>query len=359
MSYLKSAITGPARGAKNLVLRELEMLKPRFLVLMTTDLCNSRCVTCNIWQNKRTHDPLSPEEIKRVLSDPTFQGIEYIINTGGESTTRQDLVEVFKAEHEALPNASLQLSTNALMPERALKVVEYCMENKVKLGVGVSMDGIGGEHDKIRGIPGNFEKADMLITRLVEIRKQHPDLLSLAIGTVLIDETIKNIPSVRKYAEEHGVSQKVQWYNNASFYGPITQEKEHQRDEILRIVAALPKNPTNDKWQKWLKGQPIAFTCFATYTFAVLKSNGDIVPCLTHWNSVIGNVRKSTPTEIWSSPEAKKVRAEMVKPCKGCVNDWGVGWSLVSSFYPYPKYYATHPGALKDAATKGWEVVLS
>lgn len=118
------------------------------------------------------------------------------------------------------------------------------------------------------------------------------------------------------------------------------------RQEIMKIVSELPPNLINEKWIKWLKNEPIRFTCFAMHTFCVLKSNGDIVPCLTHWSSVAGNTRKNTPTEIWSSHEAKETR-KTVWSCKGCLNAWGFGWSAESSFYPRLGYYARNPGALK------------
>lgn len=346
VNYAKEVAVGAVEGSKNLVLRKFEMLNPKWLVLMTTDLCNSRCITCNIWQNKKLWEPLSPEEIKRTLKDPVFQGVEYIINTGGEATTRTDLKEVFMAEHEALPKARLQLSTNALMPERAIETVKYCLEQGIDMDVGISMDGIGEEHDRIRGVKGNFEKADYLLKKMLELREIYKERLVISVGTVLIDETINNIKAVQAYAKEKNVWHNVQWYNNASFYGEITPEKEHMRQEIMKIVSELPPHMINEKWMKWLKDEPIRFTCFAMHTFCILKSNGDIVPCLTHWNSVAGNVRKNTPTEIWHSKGAKDTRT-IVKNCAGCLNAWGFGWSMQSSFYPRMSYYMRNPSALK------------
>jgi MoaA/NifB/PqqE/SkfB family radical SAM enzyme len=333
------AATGVFDGSKNLLLRKIGTLQPKYLVFETTDLCNSRCTMCNIWQNKKTHEPLSPEEIYRVLSDPLFKNVKYIINTGGESTVRNDIVDVFKAEHKALPEATLQLSTNGLLPDRAIKVVEYCISNRIHIDVGVSLDGIGEMHDKIRGVEGNFNKVDDLVTRLLELRAHNPNLIKVSIGTTLIDETVENYNDVKNYAAVRGLDFIAAWYNNASFYGDIPKKKENNTSEVRKIVESMPRDLVAFKWLKWLNGESIRFTCFSLYTFALLKSNGDIVPCLSYDKKKIGNVRESTPTEIWHSENAKSIRHDVVKPCSGCLNNWATGWSFSSSFFPRVREY--------------------
>ncbi len=345
-SLLKIGLKGTVNGPKNLVMRELQMLKPKFLWFSVTELCNSHCTMCNIWQNKKTHEPLSPEEIKKTLSDPLFKNVIYINNSGGEATVRLDLQEVVMAEHEALPNAAICISTNAIMPQRAYEITKYALEHGVKMQVGVSLDGVGETHDQIRGVKGNFEKVDWLLHQLIELKKIHKDQLWIAVGSVLTDSSIENIEAIKKYTAELGIHNEVQWFNSSSYYNNSGDTKENQRDKLIAAVRALPPNLLNEKWVDWLNGKPIKFTCFAMHTFCVLKSNGDISVCLTHWNQTAGNVRVNTPTEIWKSAAAKEAR-KVVANCQGCLNSWGTNWSWAASFYPYLKYYVGHPSTLK------------
>lgn len=347
-------LKGMVNGPKNLVMRKFEMLKPKFLWFEITELCNSRCTMCNIWKNKKTHEPMSPAEIKKVLSDPLFKDVVYINNSGGEATVRPDLQEMLMAEHEALPNAAICVSTNGLLPERALSVVKYCLEHGVNMQVGISLDGVGETHDEIRGvkadpargIKGNFERADWLLRQLVELRKQYPDKLWIAVGSVLMDNSIDNVEAVKKYTKELGVHHEVQWYNDSPYYNNTGDKRETIRNErLIAAVKSLPPTLLNDKWAGWLEGKPINFTCFAMHTFCILKSNGDISVCLTHWNTTAGNVRLNTPSEIWKSAGAKDAR-KVVANCAGCLNSWGTNWSWAASFYPYLEYYATHPSAI-------------
>ncbi len=350
----KIGMKGLVNGPKNLAMRKFQMLKPKFLWFEITELCNSRCTMCNIWKNRKTHEPMGPEEIKKVLSDPLFKDVIYINNSGGEATVRPDLQEMVMAEHEALPNAAICISTNGLMPERAYNITKYAIEHGVTMQVGMSLDGIGEKHDEIRGvkadpargIKGNFERVDWLIRKLVDLRNQYPGKLWIAIGSVLTDSSIENVEEVKKYTRELGVHHEVQWFNNSPYYNNTGDVKETQTEKLIQAVRSLPPNLLNDKWEGWLKGKPIKFTCFAMHTFCVLKSNGDISVCLTHWNQTAGNVRINTPTEVWKSAEAKESR-KVVANCSGCLNSWGTNWSWSASFFPYLKYYAKNPGSLK------------
>ena len=150
-------------GPINLALRSVDgPLKPKRLWFGVTDRCNSHCTYCNIWRQKPTTNLLSPDEIESALSDPLFSDVEYIINSGGEPTLRQDLKEVIMAEHKAIKKARINISTNGLLPERIIDVAKYALQNGIDLEISTSVDAIGEEHDKIRGNKGNFEKVDRL-----------------------------------------------------------------------------------------------------------------------------------------------------------------------------------------------------
>ena len=347
-SLIAKGAKGLVAGPKNLILRRMARLKPKWLVFMASEICNSHCTQCNIWKNKKTHEPLSPEEIRKTLSDPLFSEVLYINNTGGEITTRTDLKEVIMAEHEALPKATISLSTNAILPQRAYDAAKYALEQGITVHVGVSLDGIGEKHDKVRGTEGNFESADWLLRQLLELKKTYGNKLWIVVGSVLMDETLPNLGEIRSYLKDKDVCHEVQCYNSASFFNNLdSTSKETQIAEIEKVVKSLPPRLMNDMWLRWIRGKPIKFTCFAMHSFCVLKSNGDIVPCLNLWDAKAGNVREASPSEIWRSAMAKEAR-KAVNACPGCVCSFGTNWSFASSFYPFMFYYLKHPGALKS-----------
>jgi len=335
-------INNTSTGIKNLIFRAIGIpLKPKRVVFMVTDKCNSRCAHCNIWKKKPTEDPLTPNEIEEVFSDKLFENVEYVLCTGGEATVREDLEEIYLRLHKALPKARLQLSTNGLLPERVIKVVNIAMKNNIHLDVGVSLDGIGEDHDRIRGIKGNFNKVDQLLHELVKIRKNYKDKLNVGIGIVISDLTLNSLSEVRAYAKKLNIGLVEAWYNESLFYGNIG-ERNIFNNKLINAIKSQSPSPLQELWLKALNGKSIKFSCFAMNAFCVLKCNGDIVPCLNLFDRKAGNVRDQSPTDIWDSDEMKKVR-KIVANCKGCLNSWGAGWSFGSSFYPILSFYLRHP----------------
>ena len=350
--YLKwtgKAVRGITKGTLNSIKREADLLKPRWILIMTTDLCNSRCTYCQIWENKKTHENLSPDEIKKILSDPVMKDVEYIINTGGEATTRTDIKEVLLAEHEVLPNAVLNLSTNALLPDRAYEAVKAVLEAGATVEATVSLDGIGSTHDELRGVKGNFEKVDYLINHYIELRSKHPKTLFLGIGSVLTDRTIPNLADVKKYCAERGIQHTIAWYNSTPFYNNAGTVQEHLKEETIKIVQGMTPDLITEKWVKWLNNEPIKFKCFSLFDFCVIKSNGDVTPCLTHWNVVAGNVRENSMSDIWTNKNPNMLEArKIVRNCSGCLNTWGGGWSWKTEQFPLISYFIRNPKVLKS-----------
>ncbi len=170
--------------AKNLVGLGLTALKSNFTTLgkpyklnyCITYLCQSRCVTCNIWQ-MRPKGELTIDEVREFARKNTsFKWVEL---TGGEPFLRDDIDEIARAFKENSKSLYiLTVPTNSLVNHD--KVIAK-LENILKLGiprvaVTVSLDGYRELHDKIRGIPGNYDKAIDMFRRLKELKKTHKNL---------------------------------------------------------------------------------------------------------------------------------------------------------------------------------------
>jgi len=337
-------------GNKNLILFSSgRTLKPRWIWFGVTDNCNSHCNHCNIWQKKPTQNQLTLAEIEKTLSDPLFSEVETIINSGGEAILRPDIVEIIKLEHKLFPNASLDLSTNGILADRALNVIrEILSENEnIKINVGVSLDALGKKHDEIRGVPGNFEKVDYLLHELVKLREKYPQKLSIVIGLTLSNLTIDGWERVKEYADKLNIDMMAQWYNQSSFYDNEKKDGGLDKDKMIDAVKKQPNTIIREKWLKLLNNQSIKFRCFAAQTFLVLRCDGNIVPCLSYWDLIMGNVREQSPSEIWQSNKAKEIRKTIPK-CAGCLNSWGVEWSMTTVFYPRLFFYLRNPKAILD-----------
>ena len=66
----------------------------------------------------------------------------------------------------------------------------------------MSLDGIGKKHDKIRGIPGNFDKLVDTYHRLDKLRSQYPNLYVDAGVTVSLSN-INDLKEITEYVEKN------------------------------------------------------------------------------------------------------------------------------------------------------------
>lgn len=137
--------------------------RPELLNFQVNDICNARCVMCNIWQNKRGRE-MSPEEFISLLRQPFFQRVKHIGITGGEPTLRGDLTRFYENLPAVLPEfTGASFITNGFKTTEAIASYvqvhrAYSAARKQFSGM-VSIDGVGEIHDTIRGRPGSFAKA--------------------------------------------------------------------------------------------------------------------------------------------------------------------------------------------------------
>ena len=308
-------------------------VKPKHLWLETTDRCNSRCQTCNIWKKPPTpkHELLTLAELERCLHDPVMNQIKEVLNSGGEATLT-NLEEYLRIEHEAFPNASLQISSNALLPERLSQAVEYAMKIGIQhLDVGLSIDGVGEAHDAIRGVKGNFAKLEQSIALMKQLEKKYPGRIFTCIGSTLTDVTAKNASALYAYSKKVCMPFMWHWYNSSPFYENQEKTSLTTKKGIHTVIMNYPaQNLYMDMWRQSLTtGEIPKFRCLALKNFLAIKCNGDVVPCLSRWNEneTVGNIRHQSISEIWYS---KRMIAERqkIKSCEGCLNSWGYGWSI-------------------------------
>jgi MoaA/NifB/PqqE/SkfB family radical SAM enzyme len=134
---------------------------PEGINMNANDICNSKCVMCNIWKQTKDFE-FSPEQLQTILSDPLYRKVKYVGITGGEPTLRDDLPELYHSCIKALPSlVHLSIITNGIKDEaalsRILKIKKLCDQHSISFSAMVSLDGVGAMHDQHRGRQGNFD----------------------------------------------------------------------------------------------------------------------------------------------------------------------------------------------------------
>src|SRR5262245_13240152 len=147
---------------ENHVARHFKVIAPTVLHVNVNLRCNTRCAMCNIWELKSSQE-LSLEQFDQIFSDPVYSRVEYIVLAGGEPTLRDDLPEIIELMHRHMPRIKkILLPSNVInrasIENQYARMARYCADHAIRLSLGVSLDGIGETHDKIRGVKGAFNK---------------------------------------------------------------------------------------------------------------------------------------------------------------------------------------------------------
>lgn len=302
--------------------------KPYKLNFSVTYSCQSRCLTCSIWQMHPKNE-LTIEEIREFAGKNTsFRWIEL---TGGEVFIRDDIDEITKAFKEHCKGLYiLTMPTNSLCNQSLVRrKLELILGLGIpRLAVTVSLDGYRELHDKIRGVQGNYEKAIAMARMLREMQEEHRSL-SFVFGYTMsklnhgalartIEEVAKEVPGTT-YNDFHvNLSQlSSNYYNNTGLdikadgkeaareIRLLLGKRHFSSDPVQIIEAAFLRNLA--RYAETGK-QPMSSRSGEASVF--LDSFGNVYPSIM-WDKKLGNIRETGyyMQSILGSDAAKGVRA--------------------------------------------------
>lgn len=134
--------------------------RPIQCTFFLTRRCNARCAFCFYVNPDQppSKDELSLEEIGAISR--SLGSLLWLAFSGGEIFLRKDLVAISRVCYQQNRPAFMLYPTNGLMPElihdTLRQILQSCPESRII--VKLSLDGVEGEHDSLRGTPGGFIK---------------------------------------------------------------------------------------------------------------------------------------------------------------------------------------------------------
>jgi len=314
--------------------------RPITLTFSVTNICQSRCKTCKIWQiypqkRQKASDELKIDEIRKIFK--SIGGIYFFNLSGGEPFLRKDLPDIVEAAVDYLKPAIIHSPTNALAPdkivERSRAILEMLKHNGLNTPFTVkpSIDGVGKLHDEVRGVEGNWEKLLETIERLRKLEKEYSNL-HVELGTVVSNFNKDHLEEIEDFVH----SLDIQSYRN---------EIAEQREEFLNIGD--PITPTGEEYARLMKTfankvrrhlkekRPLArvteslrlvyyelaaeivtrnvqvIPCYAGITNVHLTPHADLWPCcVLGYATPLGNLREADYDfwKIWRGAQAVEVR---------------------------------------------------
>lgn len=302
-------------------------LLPFSLVVSVSYRCNSRCRTCNVW--KKNAEDLSLEEWDRTFAHIGHR-LYYLTLTGGEPFLRQDLTEIVRSAYRRCRPAVITIPTNGLLtnviPAWTAEILQTAPTTKV--GINISLDGIGKQHDAIRGVPGNYDKALTTYRALKSI--QHPNL-TVSLHTVISRENVDDIPTIyetlallepdsyiTEIAEERaeldtiglGVTPEIEDYKRAVAF--LTKRLKEQRFGGISRITQSFRERYYDLTQRTLLEQRQIIPCYAGWASGHVAPDGDVWTCCMRAEP-IGNLRQTDYDlrPIWFGRKAQQLRNEI------------------------------------------------
>ena len=320
---------------------------PLVIQFPVNDICNARCVMCNVWQRKRDAE-LSPAQIVQILDNPLFRNVQSVGINGGEPTLRKDLGDIVGAICENLPSLkTISLITNGLNSKQAInnieQVVAACSRKNVALHLMISIDGVGETHDAVRGRPGSFDNA----IKVLKYAKSEKHIAFVQIGCTVVRDNVYHLHQLHHLALEMAVPIKYrlgvphkrlyrtvddpphrighhEWRDTHPF-ALDAEQKTHFSEFIGSLVRHYEKNEIQRIFYKSLMAQlndgaSRRAGCAWQHQGVTLTSRGEIAYCAVQSKS-LGSALTEDSEKLYFGNKSY-LNALIKAHCDSCAHDY-------------------------------------
>ncbi len=294
------------------ILRKRRAIQLTFFV---TRRCNLHCPFCFYLSSTTTPEQsakeLSLEEIRRVSG--SLGSLLWVAFSGGEIFLRDDLAEIARTFYRQNRPAILLFPTNGHMPDRIRDCTERILRDcpRSVVVVKLSLDGLDGDHDRLRDMPGSFAHTMKTYELLASLLAHYPQF-ELGVNTVLCSENqdridriidfVRGLDRIRTHtvtlARGHLLHERFKEVEIARY-----EEASRRLEDLLRRRASPiyrfsggRLKAAQDILQRRLIRRTLLarsrdYPCYAGRLNLVLSEAGEVYPCETLTTS-LGNVRE-------------------------------------------------------------------
>ncbi|KAB1155823.1 radical SAM protein [Flavobacterium luteum] len=300
--------------------------------LNANDICNSKCVMCNIWEQKQGFE-ITPDQLKNILQDPLFKNVKHMGVTGGEPTLREDLPQLYESIIKTLPDIiGLSIITNCIKEkdviDRIEKVSEICSKHDKAFSMMVSLDGYGKMHDQIRGREGNFESAINVIKHFTQ--KGIP----VSTGSTISKQNVWEMDDLLDFMKANNIYGRFRvaefikrLYNDNKAEAIRNFDEDERYNLILFFYKLIFTFETHEAYIRTYKsiinildGGKRTTGCPYHSDGVVLNSRGEIAYCAPK-SEIIGSTLKASALDLYKDNQSEKTRIKE-NECDSCIHDY-------------------------------------
>lgn len=301
---------------------------PDWLTVNLTLRCNLACVMCTTCY---ASPELTREHVYGLIDQASAWGVRVFNPLGGEAFVRKDLEDILA--HAIARRMFVTLTTNGTLvtAPRAARIAVLPPE---QLHINVSVDGLRGTHDGVRG-SGNFDRMiDGYRHLRVEDERAGQPRRRIVANVILHRLNLHEFPDLLELLADEGFSgvQVLNLFRNPE--DPTVAGMWFQPDDLPALTAlvaglaggSLPSflpilTPRADLLRiprYYSEGlTPLEAPCWAGWKELYVNADGTAIMCdgkLDFLAGGFGSVHAHTLRELWSSP-AVVARRAVVKTC--------------------------------------------
>jgi len=325
---------------------------PYRLLVYLTLRCNCRCRICSVWK-KKSHRELGRDELFRMFRFAA-PFIRWLHLGGGEIFLREDIMDILESAGRELSRLFLvQFATNATLPERVLEGCRVLADSPIpRIITTVSIDGIGTDHDRQRGVEGLFERAVGLYR---EIKTAHRGRISPRLGLTVTRDNCRDLADIFRRLHHNyripPVDLHVNFYHHSSvFYANPpgwTLSTGQARSAVGTIASVMPWycrfTPSGLFEQRYRSLFPVflekgrcPILCGSFSTSLTVSPEGECRPCTLDHRSA-GNIREFDYRidRLWASTSRHRLREKIMRgDCPQCWTPCEAFQAMFAQFLP-------------------------
>src|SRR5687767_8620556 len=330
-------------------------LHPTVFIFHCTFVCDARCEMCSNWTRGNRKEDMTLAQIEKVFSSNLWRDIENASLSGGEPTTRNDMVDICRLMIDKFPKLrKLTLNTTGITHHRAIpmltKVVELCNERNVIFSTRVSIDGVGEMHGSVRNVRNAFEKAGKTIAAMKELQKTRR--LNFGISSTIFSKNLDDAENILAWAKTEKldiVFNMVRFTDAmlgnsdlASTCSPIGEEEERMRQFFLdRVRMDSMFDGQNYVYMHYADMIANGYHRMAPCPFQtqgiMLNPDGGMFFCEN--SDVVGNVKETDPEELYFSAASQAHRDQVRDTkCPTCLSPCQMNVAAIKQVAPYAKF---------------------
>jgi len=317
-----------------------------------TSKCDSKCKTCNIWEQKSSDD-LTKEEWKKIIRN-IGNAPFWITITGGNQFLRKDLSEIvgyiLKYNRPRIINFPVSGTLPKLVVEQIKKILINTKGKKVKLILNMSIDGVNELHDNIRGVKGAFKRTIKTFRDIKKLQKKYPYLI-IGTYTVISKYNAKDINKIMafitnnlkpNYQSIEIAEKSKELFNTKQNFVPIKdisikvlnnyiRYTDDSKKPSLKLKNFLRKRYYLVVKETLLRNKEL-IPCFAGIASIQISSNGRVWQCCTKAD-IMGDLRKENYDfrKIFFGKKADKIRRKIKREHCFCIHSNPYYTNILSS----------------------------